>query len=83
VQNRVSLSRGVSVTIATRRVVTRIVVGVRDWVWRTGDGQAQVRYSVAERSGGRVTPSEVCTVHKETGSVGFLVEAQNQGERVF
>jgi hypothetical protein len=46
---------------------------------RTGDGQAQVGYSVAGRSRGRVTPCAVSTVHKETRSVGFLVEPQNQG----
>jgi hypothetical protein len=48
---------------------------------RTGDGQAQVGYSVAERSGGRVTPCVVCTVHMETRSAGFLIEPQNQGRR--
>jgi hypothetical protein len=42
---------------------------------------AQVRYSVAERSGGRVTPYVLCTMHKETRSVCFLVEPQNQGRR--
>jgi hypothetical protein len=42
---------------------------------------AEVGYSVAERSGGRVTP--VCTVHIETRSASFLVEPQNQGRRVF
>jgi hypothetical protein len=40
---------------------------------------AQVRYSVAGRSGGRVMPYTVCTVHVETRSVGFLVEPQNHG----
>ena len=42
---------------------------------------AQVRYSVAGRSRGRVTPCAVCIVHKEMRSVGFLVESQNQGRR--
>jgi hypothetical protein len=42
---------------------------------------AQVGYSVAGRSRGRVTPCAVCTVHVETKSVGFLVEPQNQGRR--
>jgi hypothetical protein len=37
---------------------------------------------MAGRSGGRVTPCVVCTVHKETRSAGFLVEPQNQGLRV-
>jgi hypothetical protein len=40
---------------------------------------AQVEYSVAGRSRGRVTPCAVCTWHVETRSVGFLVEPQNQG----
>jgi hypothetical protein len=35
---------------------------------------AQVGYSVAGRSRGRVAPCAVCTVHVETRSVGFLVE---------
>jgi hypothetical protein len=41
----------------------RIVVGVGDLVQRIGDGEAQVRYSVAGRSGGRVTSvrSASCT----------------------
>jgi hypothetical protein len=42
---------------------------------------AQVGYSMAGRSGGRVTPCEVCTVHVETMSAGFLVEPQNQGRQ--
>jgi hypothetical protein len=42
---------------------------------------AQVRYSVAGRSGGRVTPCVICTVHVEMRSAGFLVEPQNQGRR--
>jgi hypothetical protein len=46
---------------------------------RTEDGQAQVRYSVAGRSGGRVTSCVICTVHMEIRSTGFLVEPQNQG----
>jgi hypothetical protein len=35
---------------------------------------AQVGYSVAGRSRGRVAPCEVCTVHVEMRSAGFLVE---------
>jgi hypothetical protein len=46
------------------------------------DGEAQVRYSVARRSGGQVTLCAVCTVHQETKSAGFLIEPQNQGQRV-
>jgi hypothetical protein len=42
---------------------------------------AQVRYSVAGRSGGQVTPCAVCTMHVETRSANFLVEPQNQGRR--
>jgi hypothetical protein len=40
---------------------------------------AQVEYSVAGRSRGRVARYVVCTYHVETRSVGFLVEPQNQG----
>jgi hypothetical protein len=47
-KNRVSLSHGVQVTDVARRAVTRIMAGVGDLVQRTGDGQAQVRYSVAD-----------------------------------
>jgi hypothetical protein len=42
---------------------------------------AEVRYSVAGWSRGRVTPCVVCTVHIKTRSVCFLVEPQNQGLR--
>jgi hypothetical protein len=56
----------------------RIVAGVADLVQRTGDSQVQVGYSVAGRSRGRVTSCAVCTVHKETRSVSFLVWHQNQ-----
>jgi hypothetical protein len=51
----------------------RIEARVGDLVQRTGDGQAQVRYSVAGRSRGRVTLCAVCTMHKEMRSVSFLV----------
>jgi hypothetical protein len=40
---------------------------------------AQVGYSGAGRSRGRMTPCAVCTWHVETRSAGFLVEPQNQG----
>jgi hypothetical protein len=40
----------------------------------------QVGYSVAGRSGGRVTPCAAYTVHIEMRSVGFLVESQKQGQ---
>jgi hypothetical protein len=42
---------------------------------------AQVEYSVAGRSRGRVTLCAIYTVHVETRSVSFLVEPQNQGRR--
>jgi hypothetical protein len=42
---------------------------------------AQVGYSVAGRSGGRVTLCAVCTVYEEMRSAYFLVEPQNQGQR--
>jgi hypothetical protein len=44
---------------------------------------AQVGYSVAGRSRGRVAPCAVCTGHVETRSAGFLVEPQNQGGEGF
>jgi hypothetical protein len=59
------------------RVAMMIVVGVGDLVQRTGDGQAQVGYSVVRGSGGRVTLGAVYIVHKEMRSTGFLVEPQN------
>jgi hypothetical protein len=40
---------------------------------------AQVGYSIAGRSRGRVAPCAVCTWHVKTRSAGFLVEPQNQG----
>jgi hypothetical protein len=40
---------------------------------------AQVRYSVAGRSRGRVALCAICTWYEETRSAGFLVEPQNQG----
>jgi hypothetical protein len=40
---------------------------------------AQIKYSVAGRSRGRVALCAVCTRHVETRSTGFLVESQNQG----
>jgi hypothetical protein len=40
---------------------------------------AQVGYSVAGRSEGRVTSCAVCTVHVEMRSACFLVQPQNQG----
>jgi hypothetical protein len=60
----------------------RIVAGVGDLVQRTRDGQAQVRYSVAGWSGGRVTLCAVSTMHKKTRSASFLVEPQTQGRWV-
>jgi hypothetical protein len=77
VENRVCLSRGVQVASATWRATMRIMAGVRDLVQMTSDGQAQVRYSVAGRSGSRVTPCAICTVHKEMMSACFFVEPQN------
>jgi hypothetical protein len=70
------------VIVATWQAVTRNVAGVGDLVQRTGDGQAQVGYSVVGRSGGQVTPCAVCTMHKETRSADFLVEPQYHGRRV-
>jgi hypothetical protein len=42
-------------------------------VQRTGNGQSQIGYSVAGRSKGWVISCAVCTKHKETTSVDFLV----------
>jgi hypothetical protein len=42
---------------------------------------AQVGYSVAGQSRGRVVPCAVCIWHVETRSAGFLVEPQNHGRR--
>jgi hypothetical protein len=42
---------------------------------------AQVGYSVARRSRGRVAPCAICTVHVEMRSTSFLVETQNQGRQ--
>jgi hypothetical protein len=78
-ENHVCLSCGVLVIGATWRATMRIMVGVGDLVQRIKNGQAQVGYSVAERSGGRMTPCAVCTVHMETWNTSFLIEAQNQG----
>jgi hypothetical protein len=55
------------------------MIGVGDLVRRIGDGQAQVGYSVAEQSGGRMMSCAACTVHVEMRSAGFLVVPQNQG----
>jgi hypothetical protein len=42
---------------------------------------AQVGYSVAERSRGRMASCAVCIMQMETRSVSFLIEPQNQGRR--
>jgi hypothetical protein len=55
------------------RATVRIEAGVEDLVQRTGDGQAQVGYSVAGRSRDQVTLCAVYTVHNETRSVSFFV----------
>jgi hypothetical protein len=60
----------------------KIVAGVGELVQRTEDGQAQVGYSVAGRSRGRVTLCVVYTMHKDMRSVGFLVWPQNKGRQV-
>jgi hypothetical protein len=50
---------------ATWRVTTRIEAGVGDLVWRIGNDQAQVRYSVAGWSRGRVTSYAIHIIHVE------------------
>jgi hypothetical protein len=72
-ENRVCLSCGVQVVDAAWPAAMRIVAGIGDLVQRIGDGQAQIGYSVAGRSGGQMTPCAVCTVHVEMRSAGFLV----------
>jgi hypothetical protein len=53
-------------------MMIEVVVG--DMVQRIGDDQAQVGYSVAGRSGGRVTPCAIHIIHMmETRSAGFLI----------
>jgi hypothetical protein len=51
----------------------RIMAGVGDLVQMTRDDQAQIRYSVAKQSRGRMTLCAVCTKHKETRSTDFLL----------
>jgi hypothetical protein len=70
VENRVCLSRGVQVTGATWRTTMMIMVGVGDLVQRTGDSQAQVEYSVAERSRDRVTLCAVSIGYEERAFLG-------------
>jgi hypothetical protein len=82
VENHVCLSRDVYMKGATWWAAMRIMAGVGDLVQRIEDGQAQVGYSVARRSRGRVISCAVCTVHMEMRSASFLVDPQNQGRRV-
>jgi hypothetical protein len=59
---------------ATWWAMTRIEAGVGDLVWRIGDDQTQVGYSVAGRSGGRVALYVIRIIHvEEMRSAGFLV----------
>jgi hypothetical protein len=58
-----------------------IMAGVGDQVQRTGDGQAQVGYSMAGRSRVWVALCVDCTVYKETRSTCFFVQPQNQGRQ--
>jgi hypothetical protein len=71
----------VQVAGAAWQAAMKIMAGLGDLVQRTGDGQAQVGYSLAGRSRGQVTLCMVCNVHKEMSSVGFLVWPQNHGLR--
>jgi hypothetical protein len=45
---------------------------------KVGRDEDRVGYSMVGRSGGRVIPCAVCTVHVEIRSTSFLVEPQNQ-----
>jgi hypothetical protein len=52
--------------------MTRIEAGVGELVWRIGDDQTQVGYSMVGRSGGRVTSCTILIVHmEEMRSAGF------------
>jgi hypothetical protein len=51
-----------------------IMIGVGDLVQKTRDNQAQVEYLVAGWSRGQMKLCVVCTVHKQTMGVSFLVE---------
>jgi hypothetical protein len=52
----------------------RIKAGVGELVRRIGDDRAQVGYSVAEQSGGRVMSCAIHIIHmEETRSMGFPV----------
>jgi hypothetical protein len=73
VEKRVCLSHDVYVIGAACQKVMRIETGVGDLVQRTGDGQAQVGYPVAEQSRGRMMLCAVYTVQKEMRSASFLV----------
>jgi hypothetical protein len=64
VEHHIYLSHGVQVAGAVWWTATSIMAGVGYLVQRTGDGQAQVRYSVAGRSGGRVMLCVVYTMHE-------------------
>jgi hypothetical protein len=58
---------------AVWRAVMRIVAGVGDLVLRIGVGRT------GRILGGQAC--EICTVHMDMRSAGFLVEPQNQGRR--
>jgi hypothetical protein len=59
---------------ATCQAAMRMETGVGDLVRRIEDDQAQVKYSVAGRSKGQVTPCVIRIVHvEETRSVSFPV----------
>jgi hypothetical protein len=78
-ESRICFSHGVQVAGATWWTTMRIMTEVGDQVQRIRDGQAQVKYSVAGQSGGRVTLCVVYTIHIKIKSTDFLVEPQNQG----
>jgi hypothetical protein len=65
------------------RAAIRIMTGVGDLVQRTGDGQAQVGYSVLGWSSGRVTMCSVCTVHVKTGRYSLVIWASKSPRRFF
>jgi hypothetical protein len=71
VEDRVCFSRGVQVTGAARRAVTRIVAGVGDLLQRTGDDRTC--WVLGDRTIGR-SGDTMCGLHRARGDDerGFL-----------
>jgi hypothetical protein len=63
-ENRISLSRGVQVTGATRRAAMKNMIGVGDLVQRTGDGRT---YRVLDGRAIERSGDAVCGLHRVRG----------------